>query len=192
MLEALRAPIRILDCLFNRFVLLYKRADVGKGLRVRGRLLVRGKGKIILGNCVTINSHYSENPIGGHRTVFQVMDGAELKIGDFVGISHAKLAVYNRIEIEDEVMLGADCKIYDTDFHSLSYEERIQKGDCNIRTAPVKIKRGAFIGAGSFILKGVTIGEKSVIGAGAVVTRDVPDGEIWAGNPARKIGELEN
>jgi len=46
----------------------------------------------------------------------------------------------------------------------------------------------AFIGAGSYILKGVTVGKYSIIGAGSVVTKDVPQGEIWAGNPAKKIG----
>lgn len=46
---------------------------------------------------------------------------------------------------------------------------------------------GAFIGGNSIILKGVKIGKNSVVGAGSVVTRDIPDGEIWAGNPARKI-----
>lgn len=190
MLEIIELPIRIVNYIFNHFVMRYKRVCYGKKINIKGRILLRGKGKIILGDNVTINSHYSENPIGGHRTVFQVMEGAELMIGNNVGISHAKIAVYNRVVIEDEVLLGANCKIYDTDFHSLSYEERVLNGDKDIKSAPVTIKRGAFIGAGSFVLKGVTIGEKSIIGAGAVVTKDVPSGEIWAGNPAKKIGNL--
>lgn len=51
----------------------------------------------------------------------------------------------------------------------------------------IYIEDGAFIGGNSIILKGVKIGKNSVVGAGSVVTRDIPDGEIWAGNPARKI-----
>ena len=47
-----------------------------------------------------------------------------------------------------------------------------------------------FIGGGSIILKGVTIGERAVVGAGTVVTKDIPAGEIWAGNPARFIRKL--
>ena len=56
--------------------------------------------------------------------------------------------------------------------------------------APVVIKDNAFIGAKVIVLKGVTIGENSIIGAGSVVTRSVPDNEIWAGNPAKFIRKV--
>ena len=54
----------------------------------------------------------------------------------------------------------------------------------------IRIARGAFIGAHTIILKGVHIGAQSIIGAGAVVTKSVPEGEIWAGNPARFIRKI--
>ena len=60
----------------------------------------------------------------------------------------------------------------------------MQRPDTHIKTKPILIKEGAFIGAQSIILKGVTIGKHSVVGAGSVVTKDIPDGEIWGGNPA--------
>jgi acetyltransferase-like isoleucine patch superfamily enzyme len=82
---------------------------------------------------------------------------------------------------------GGDCKIYDTDFHSLNFEKRNRLPDNDVRSGAVNIKYGAFIGTGAIILKGVTVGEKSIIGAGSVVACDIPDNEIWAGNPARFI-----
>ena len=54
---------------------------------------------------------------------------------------------------------------------------------------PVVIEDGVWTGANVIILKGVTIGQRAIIGAGSVVTKNVPAGEIWAGNPARKIGD---
>ena len=56
---------------------------------------------------------------------------------------------------------------------------------------PVVIKDGVFIGAGCTILKGVTVGEKAIVAAGSVVTRDIPDGEIWGGNPVRYLKDVE-
>lgn len=80
-------------------------------------------------------------------------------------------------------------KIYDTDFHWTDYEARMnQQGS---KTAPVIIKSGAFIGGHSIILKGVTIGEKAAIGAGSIVTSNVPDCEIWAGNPAKFVWKIQ-
>lgn len=56
---------------------------------------------------------------------------------------------------------------------------------------PVRIKSGAWIGGHSIILKGVTIGKNSVIGAGSIVTHDIPDNEVWAGNPAKYIKKFK-
>ena len=75
----------------------------------------------------------------------------------------------------------------DTDFHPLDPTTR-KEGLKNAAASPVYIMKNAFIGGGTIILKGVMIGENAVIGAGSVVATNVPDGEIWAGNPARKIG----
>jgi acetyltransferase-like isoleucine patch superfamily enzyme len=87
-------------------------------------------------------------------------------------------------------MIGGGTKIYDTDFHSL--EPAIRLGEDNdISTKPVLIKSGAFIGAHCIVLKGVTIGQYSIIGAGSVVTKDIPDWEIWAGNPAKFIRRIK-
>lgn len=92
--------------------------------------------------------------------------------------------------IGSNVLLGSGVRIFDTDFHPISANDR-KKGilDC-IKTAPVKIEDNVFIETDTIILKGVTIGPNSVIGAGSVVTTNVPSNEIWAGNPAHKLKEV--
>lgn len=74
--------------------------------------------------------------------------------------------------------------------HSIDYEERLHIKEEHINSSPIIIKNGAWIGAHSIILKGVTIGERSVVGAGSVVTKSIPDDQLWAGNPARFIKVL--
>ena len=80
------------------------------------------------------------------------------------------------------------CRIFNTGFHSIDFEERI--ADVNIPSKPVRIEDGAFIGSNALIMKGVTVGKRSVIGAQAVVTKDVPAGEVWGGNPAKLIRKI--
>ena len=115
-----------------------------------------------------------------------VYDHAKLFIGNNVGISSSAIVCFKEIIIEDNVKIGGNTVIYDSDFHSLKQDERcvIPEIKNNIKHKSVIIKRNAFIGAHCTILKGVTIGEGSIIGAGSVVRNSVPSNEIWAGNPA--------
>lgn len=143
---------------------------------------------IFIGNGFGCNSGLKYNPIGGDVcTILRTIDNGIIMIGNNVGLSNSSLIARNRIEIEDDVTIGGGVKIYDNDFHSLNYQTRIHEPYDDIASKPVKICKGAFIGAGSYILKGVTIGERSVVGAGSVVSRDIPADEIWAGNPAKFV-----
>lgn len=121
-----------------------------------------------------------------------VKAGASLKIGDNVGMSNTCIQCHQSIEIGQGVKLGAGVMIFDTDFHSLDWRDRADHTDIEKRIMkPVLIENFVFIGANSIILKGVSIGEKSIIGAGSVVSHDVPAEEIWAGNPARFIKKIK-
>lgn len=156
--------------------------------KISGRLVLGGAGQIILGKGIKINSSHRSNPVGGaSRTSIHVAPGATISIGSNVGISNTLFYAWESITIEDDVMIGGGCQIYDTDFHSIGYEDRVHRGDTNVKTCPVIIKKGAFIGTNSIILKGVTVGERSVIAAGSVVSKDIPADEIWGGNPCRFI-----
>ncbi len=151
--------------------------------------LLQGKGKINLGKNVLLSSGRKSNPLGGETKIsIIVAKGAKLVIGNNCGISNSVIFCTNSIIIEDNVLIGNGCKIYDTDFHPIHPIDRIQNK--KPISKPIFIKKGAFIGAHSIILKGVTIGENAVIGAGSVVTKNIPDNEIWAGNPAKFIRKI--
>jgi len=145
-----------------------------------------------IGDSFSCNSG-NANPIGrGSKTYIVVGAGASLTIGNEVGMSNAAINCYEQIEIGDHVKIGGGVVIYDTDFHSLDYNVRaVRKLDlAQKKTMPVKIESHVFVGAHSTILKGVTIGARSVIGACSVVTRSIPCDEIWAGNPAKFIRKV--
>ena len=176
----------------NRIQYFLKGVSVGSGHETKGVLCIKNQGDIVLGDRVRINSSGKANPIGGgNKTYFQVLKGAKLTIGNDVGISNCAITCSECVTIGDYVRIGAGAKVYDTDFHSLNPFERTAKPEiANVATKPIVIEDYAFIGAGSYVLKGVTIGKYSVVGAGSVVTKSVPAGEIWAGNPAKKIGAV--
>ena len=158
-----------------------------------GKILVTmfaKSGRLKIGKNVTINSAFEANPVGGTRTVFLYKgDNALIEVGDNTGISNAMIAAYEHVYIGSNVNIGAGSKIFDTDFHSLDLQERID--NVNIPHKPVRIEDGVFIGTDAMILKGVTIGEEAIIAAGAVVAKSVPAGEIWGGNPAKFIKKLK-
>lgn len=177
--------------IYNLYCLRKNDIEVREGIRIKGRIFLRNGGKINIGKGAKINSGKNANVIGGDiRTNLIVFPNASLQIGDNVGISNCTIVCQNSITLENNVMLGGSVKIYDTDFHSIEYENRMKKPDPNIQAKPILIKEGAFIGAHSIILKGTTIGRHAVVGAGSVVTKNIPDNEIWAGNPAKFIRRL--
>jgi acetyltransferase-like isoleucine patch superfamily enzyme len=170
-----------------------KRARVGAGFETTGRMYVRNRGTVTIGSDVRINSSGRSNPIGGgSRTYLQVLKGAALVIGDGTRISNIAITCGASIQIGRHVRIGAGCRIYDTDFHSLNPYVRagLVGPDRDARTREIVIEDFAFIGAGCFILKGARIGRASIVGAGSVVTGTVPPEEIWGGNPARFIRSL--
>lgn len=163
----------------------------GSNLIINGNILLSDTINLQIGDNVKINSGFI-NPVGNEVcTSFSTVDNARINIGNNVGMSNATLYARAGINIEDDVIIGGGCRIYDTDFHPIPYEYRVKNLKQEIVSKVVTVKKGAFIGAHTVILKGVEIGEKSVIGAGSVVTKSIPAGEIWAGNPARFIRKIQ-
>ena len=189
--KILRKLYYLLPTLISKLKFRFMNVAYGPGLEVKGSLFVRASGSITIGRNVRINSSPESNPIGGgEKTFLRAFEGATIIIGDRVGLSNCAITSQQKIVIEDDVLIGAGVGIFDTNFHSTSYEDRIQRretSDINVASSPVLIKRGAFIGTRSLVLKGVVVGEGAVIAAGSVVTKSIPDGEVWGGNPARYL-----
>jgi galactoside O-acetyltransferase len=142
--------------------------------------------------------------IGKHSVVgchiFFEKENASLSIGQRTYIGNSSLMCASNIEIGDDVIIAFETTIADHDSHSLVFSIRSddvilwregQKNWEDVAMGSIKIANRAWIGMHVIILKGVTIGEGAVVGAGSVVTKDVPPYTLVAGNPARPIRSLE-
>jgi acetyltransferase-like isoleucine patch superfamily enzyme len=115
-----------------------------------------------------------------------------IKIGAGSGLSFPVISSRSGITIGSHVKLGGNVRIFDHDYHALDLETRRSPDDSDAAlTRPVVIEDDVFIGANSMVLKGVRVGQGSVVGAGSVVSKSIPAGEIWAGNPARLIRKIQ-
>ncbi|MDJ1473722.1 acyltransferase [Cytophagaceae bacterium DM2B3-1] len=135
--------------------------------------------------------------------VFEKNTGS-IQIGDRTSIGGGTFICIEGISIGNDVMFSWGCTVMDNDAHSLLWSQRtndvrdwkkgieegkigIYKEWSNVKRGQITIKDKVWIGFNSIILKGVTIGEGAIIGAGSVVTKDVPDFAVVAGNPAQII-----
>ncbi len=169
--------------------------SLGYGMESRGIPFIRVNkaSSIKIGERFIINNGERFNSIGRQKKcVFSIRANAELTIGNHVGISSSTIFCNKEVTIGNNVKIGGNTCIYDTDFHSLDFEERREKyhDTVNTKSKAVRIGNDVFIGAHTTILKGVTIGDRSIVGAGSVVTKSIPPDEIWGGNPAVYIKHL--
>lgn len=105
----------------------------------------------------------------------------EVKIGNNCTIK-CGVQLWDGIELEDNVMIGANCT-FTNDLYP-----RVKNNDWKL--LKTKICKGASVGAGCVILPGLTIGSHAMIGAGSVVTKNIPNNTLWLGNPAQMRGYL--
>lgn len=157
-------------------------------------VIVCRHGKIEIGNRLTLISGFLSNLVGLYqRSIIIARDGGEIKIGNHVSMSGVTVYSFKHIEIGDDTSIGANTKILDSDFHPIDPEIRLKDPDNKAHTSMKEtiIGKNVFIGCNSLILKGAHIGDNSVIGAGSVVTKDVPSNCIAAGNPAKVIKSIQ-
>ncbi|MBK1827818.1 hypothetical protein JIN81_12375 [Haloferula rosea] len=164
-----------------------RRAQVHPSVVMNGWPLIRcvPGGVMKLGKDVRINTSVRSNPvIGRKRTSLSVLvSGARLEIEDGVGLSGVCISVATSVRVGRNTLVGADALICDTDFHT-PLPDGSWSNDVAASSRPISIGEGCFIGTRAIILKGVTIGDGAVVAAGAVVSRDVPQAHLAAGNPA--------
>ncbi|MFE0623422.1 acyltransferase [Priestia aryabhattai] len=175
----------------NKLIIKKHKVDVEKNLKINGIIHIDNKGSMNVGQNVRINSGKNYNIIGGDtRTSLIALNKAVIKIGSETGMSNTTIVAKKEVIIGPRVMIGGSVKIYDNDFHSVDFIERMKQPDQGIISKSVIIEEGVFVGSHSIILKGVTIGKFSVIGAGSVVTKSIPPRQVWGGNPAKFIRNI--
>ncbi len=110
-----------------------------------------------------------------------------IKIGDNVGMISSVLGAHKSITIGNNLQLGAQVIILDSDCHSLNYIHRrdLKIDQKNKNDSNIIIEDDVLIGSNAIVLKGVTIGDRSVIGAGSVVSKSIPANSNAAGDPSK-------
>jgi acetyltransferase-like isoleucine patch superfamily enzyme len=140
--------------------------------------------RISLGRGCQLLSSPTANLIGINRPcmISTMAAEAEIRIGNDCGFSGTVIAGFRSIVLGDHVICGANTLITDSNWHP----EDPRSG----RPSPVRIDDNVWLGVNAIVLRGVSIGTNSVIGAGSIVTSNIPANVIAAGNPCRVIKPL--
>lgn len=198
--KVLHIIYRLLCILNSSYFSLISGIKIDSTNRIRGRLYIIkypfyhpvNSGAIELGHHFTCNSVIRSNSLGVIQPcIFNVCSpNSEIIIGNYVGISGSTINATESITIGNNTLIGSGCLISDTDSHPINPDIRLTNCNQNVRSEPIVIGNNVFIGARSIILKGVHIGDGAVVGAGSVITKDVPAKTIYAGNPAKFIKNI--
>ena len=148
---------------------------VGSLPRVYGRPRITNLGEIVIGD----KFRFFSNTVTSEMVAYS---GGRLEIGSGVFINYgASLSAHQLVSIGDGCQLGSYACLMDNDYHRV--EDRTKPGE----SKPIILGRNVWLGVRVIVLKGATIGENTVIGAGSVVTRDIPANCLAAGMPAKVI-----
>lgn len=184
---------------WNRFIFRINKIAFGENMLIYNRfyLIKHPTANINIGDNFIFTSGEAFNPLCRNiRGCIYAYENSIINIGNNVGISSACLWAKEKIQIGNNVKIGGDCILMDTDAHSLDFHIRNsgltdEKGESIdtilANSKPIIIEDDVLIGTRCIILKGVTIGARSIIGSGSIVTKDIPSDCIAAGNPCRII-----
>jgi maltose O-acetyltransferase len=164
-------------------LLLGRRVQFGAGFLSNGRLQIKGPGRVIFGANVNAWAHQESN------VLITYSPDAVIRIGDNTRLNGAGMMATCGITVGRDCMLGS-ALILDTDFHSIDLDRR-SNPHAKVRSAPVMIGSNVWLAGQTVVLKGITIGDNSVVGFRGVVTSMVPSNVVVAGNPARVVKQLD-
>jgi len=173
----------VANLLYREPLFRYRCTRVGRRLNLEGaRPLIIGSGRIEVGDDAHI----------GSPSTWDVGPNAELIIGDRVSLNYrGVVSVAKSVRIGDDTLIAGDVAIFDNTNHPVSPAQRLARVAVSpAEVAPVVIGRNVWIGIHCIIMRGVTIGDNSVVAAGSVVTKSVPPNTLVAGNPAAAIRQL--
>lgn len=159
--------------------------------KVKGARIIMGKGVVLVSSNDDNGIVYNPAGINHPVMISALVPGSKIIIGDNVGISGSSIVATQKVLVGNNSMLGNNTNIYDTDFHCIDPHERLKQ--INVREAksePVIIGTNCWIGSSSIVLKGVTIGDNSVIGAMSLVNKKIPNNVVAAGNPIKVIRNI--
>lgn len=177
--------MKILHLLHLHYMLKKHNVTYGKNLR-GNRITLKNIGKIKLGNRVSLDS-YPDGDL--YRTgLLTYYRQAVIVIGDNCNLNGTMIHCNTKVSIGSFCMFGPGTKIVDNDSHRLSIDITERRKAPN--SIPIFIEDNVWVGMNSLILKGVRIGENSVVAAHSVVTKNVPKNVLVAGNPAKIIKDL--
>ncbi|MGH7624284.1 MAG: acyltransferase [Gemmatimonadaceae bacterium] len=156
------------------------RFEAGRNLRVSGRLIVRGPGRVIFGDNVHVDAVV---------TPWTLDANAVIRVGDGSYVNGTRFSCQQEITIGTRTLLS-DARILDTDFHSTMANRHDPSAP--VRVAPIHIGDNVWIAMSAGILPGTRIGANSVVGYGAVCAGTYPANSIIVGNPAKVVGPVPN
>jgi len=180
----------ILSTIFTMISFFLKGVKLGKKCRFYGLLISfrMEDSRIEIGDGCSFRSNFVSNLVGMNRKciITTLSRNAVVSIGNNSGFSGTVIAAAGSIKIGNNVLCGANTTITDFDWHGIMPDKRRNPE----KPVPVNIEDNVWIGLNCLILKGVTIGRNSVIGANSVVTKDIPENVVAAGNPCRIIKKI--
>ncbi len=200
MSKAVRQIVRFFKRVRNRISSYYNLlrlkmygVQCGRNCVVHGKLYVHlfSSAKVKIGNSLYFSSGWGVNALCANRRgmIYATYDAC-ITIGNNVGMSSTVLWAHKKITIGNHVKIGGNCIIIDTDAHNMDFKLRRSPSTDRGVSSPVVIEDDVFIGMNCLILKGVTIGARSIIAAGSVVTKSIPADCIAGGNPAKVIKRI--